>query len=519
MRNWIFALVLCLGHAAGAAPLQLWLYCQTNLLPDENVAKLETLWRRAAKAGYAKILLADSKFARLGDLGENQTRYFAHVARLRALAKELHLEIVPAGLPMGYSNDMLWHDPNLAEGLPVRGALFEVRRGEAKLVADPAVKLGDRPDWHDDALSLNGAAATENGHKENARLVWKVKVAPYRAYHVAVDIRTKEYTGTPEIKALADGKSLCFTGLRVAKTQDWKTHHIVFDSLDHKEVSLYLGVWGDATGSLSWRNWRIEEAGPVNILRRAGTPCVVEGQVEGKDYDPIVDPKSGRVPWGGEYDVWHDAPKIITHLPEGTRLRISWYFPAIIGDGQVGACPSDDKVYELMADEVKRLRAAWAPRGIMMSHDEIRALNQDEGCAARKLTPGELLADNVRRCVKLLEGGEVYVWSDMFDPFHNAHDDYYLVRGDLAGSWLGLDPKVTVVNWNFDHRADSLAFFAGRGHRQVIAGYYDGAVGNVRQWLSAAAGVKGVTGIMYTTWRGDYDNLEAFARIVGEAAK
>src|ERR1051326_6353865 len=29
------------------------------------------------------------------------------------------------------------------------------------------------------------------------------------------------------------------------------------------------------------------------------------------------------------------------------------------------------------------------------------------------------------------------VWSGMFDPFHNAVKDYYLVRDDLTGSWEG----------------------------------------------------------------------------------
>jgi hypothetical protein len=101
----------------------------------------------------------------------------------------------------------------------------------------------------------------------------------------------------------------------------------------------------------------------------------------------------------------------------------------------------------------------------------------------------------------------------MFDPYHNARDRYYLVRGNLAGSWEGLDPSVIVVNWNFGKRDDSLAFFANRGHRQIIAAYYDGPLERTRQWLESAQRVKGVTGIMYTTWRNRYEELEAFAKI------
>jgi len=516
MRRFFLLITLLWATWCAAAEPELWLYCQMNLLPDANMQKLEALWRRAAAAGYTKVLLADAKFARLGDLRDQEQKYFQHIGQLKKLAQELKLEIVPAGMNIGYSNNMLWHDPNLAEGLPVRRALFEVKGGIARLIPEPAVALKPRPDWYDAALKLTGTTATETGHSENARLVWKLKLSPFRCYHVSVDIRTDNFTGEPEIKPLVGGEQLSFTKLHVARTQDWKTHHIVFGSLSNSEVSLYMGVWGAAQGSLSWRNWKIEEAGPVNILRRPGAPCVVQGYTEGKDYDPIIDPRLGQVPWPGEYEVWHDAPPIRTRLPDGTRLRISWYFPAIVYDEQVGCCLSEPKVYELLQDEVKRLRAAWSPRGIMMSHDELRVLNWDKSCSDRNLKPGAILADNIRRCTALLQGVEAYVWNDMFDPYHNAHDNYFLVHGDMTGSWEGLDPRVTIVNWNFGKRDKSLRFFAGRGHKQVIAGYYDGDVAQIRQWLDSTRGVPGITGVMYTTWEQKYADLETFARLVRE---
>ena len=57
-----------------------------------------------------------------------------------------------------------------------------------------------------------------------------------------------------------------------------------------------------------------------------------------------------------------------------------------------------------------------------------------------------------------------------------------------------------------------LTFASGRGHQQIIAGYYDhGVAQNVDQWKRAADGIKGVYGFMYTTWHQDYDALEDFA--------
>ena len=516
MRSFCCLIVLLLSSPAfGAQPLQLWLYQQTNLLPEANIQSTEQLWERAAKAGYTHILLADSKFARLGDLGDNTQTYLDHLKRLRETAKRLNLQIVPAGFDIGYSNNLLWHDPNLAEGLPVRGALFVVNAGEARLVADPPVSLLAMPTWYDRAsLKIDNGVATETGHWQNARLVWRLRLAPYRCYHVSVDIRTTDYTGTPEIKPLANGKPLAFTKLGVKPTQNWTTHHFVFNSLDNTDVSLYMGVWGQATGHLQWRNWKIQEVGLLNVLRREGAPCVVEGYSEGKDYEPIVDPKMGRVPWPGSYEVYHQPPTIKTKLPDGTRLRVSWYMPTIINDEQVCCCPSESKVYDLLADQARRLQEAWGARAMMMSHDEIRVMNQDKSCLDRKLSPGQILADNVRRCVKILKDADVYVWNDMFDPFHNATKEFYLVNGDLTASWEGLETRVTVINWNYGQRDKSLAFFAGRGHKQIIAGYYDGDVQQIRKWLDSAAKVQGVKGVMYTTWEQKYADLEEFAKLV-----
>ena len=85
------------------------------------------------------------------------------------------------------------------------------------------------------------------------------------------------------------------------------------------------------------------------------------------------------------------------------------------------------------------------------------------------------------------------------------------MKDSLKESWQGLDRDVIVVNWNGDKPDESLGWFAGRGHHQSIAGYYDAPVENLGRWQKAAQGVNGVEGVMYTTWRGDYSQLEAFA--------
>ena len=512
-----------------AAALERWVYCPRNLLVDQQVNDLEQLFRRAAKAGYTHVLLADSKFAKLGDLDE---RYFRNVERVKRLATELHLEIVPALFPVGYSNDLLWHDPNLIEGLPVRDARFLVREGAARLDPDPPIALKGRDfsdlkqwDWKDeDVVADAGAARVTDPKGRNARIVQKLKLTPFRQYHLSVRVKTQDFRGTPEVKLLAGNLALNHNHLGVKPTQDWTTHHVVFNSLEHREANLYLGCWGGNTGSLWWDDAKLEEVGLLNVIRRDGAPLIVKteaGQalVEGKDFERIVDPLMGNRPWNGAYDLWHEPPVIKTSLPDGTRLCISYYHVVTIYDDQAMICPSEPRTVELLRDQARRMHTAWGAKGYMMSHDEIRVLNWCDACQQRKIEPGAILADNVRTCIRILRevnpGGRIYVWSDMFDPHHNAvKKDYYLVRGDLTGSWEGLDKDVMIVPWYFEKRAESLKWFADRGHRQIIAGYYDGKPEQIRDWLEATRDVKGVLGVMYTTWENKYADLEAFSNVV-----
>src|SRR5437763_3941752 len=144
MLKRFLLLAILVGQIAGvaaAAPLERWIYCAQNLWVDKNIDEIEGLFQRASKAGYTHVLLTDSKFAKLGDM---DARYFRNVDRVKKLAGELHLEIVPALFPVGYSNDLLWHDPNLVEALPVRGASFVVKNGQARLQSSsPSLKGGD----------------------------------------------------------------------------------------------------------------------------------------------------------------------------------------------------------------------------------------------------------------------------------------------------------------------------------------------------------------------------------------
>jgi hypothetical protein len=196
---------------------------------------------------------------------------------------------------------------------------------------------------------------------------------------------------------------------------------------------------------------------------------------------------------------------------------------------QVAASLTEPKVFDIVHGQLASIRREFAKAdafsGWMLGYDEIRVHGWDEAPKAGGGTPGEDLAANVRAVYadarRIDPGARLFTWSDMFDPLHNAADSkdpYYLVNGNWSGSWAGVPADVTILNWNSqpDKRRASAAFFAGRGHSQILAGYYDAPVGAFRDrpWLADLAGLPGIEGVMYTQWGSGYGNLEAWAKYI-----
>ena len=519
----------------GAAPrclaLERWFYVSQNLAVNQNVTNLVSLMQQASQAGYTHMLLNDSKFCHLSSEG---SWYFQNINFIKQTATNLNLEIVPAVFPVGYANDLLFINPNLIEGMPVSNALLVVSNGLALIQPDPPVAFPAGGfanltawSWHDSNVQENnGSALVVNPNGANARVVKQLTVSPFRDYHITVQIATTNFPVTPNVLVLGNGLALNYTDLPVQPTQGWTTYDVVFNSLSNSVVNVYFGVWGGTTGSLCWSNPAIQEVAFLNLIRRPGAPVNVRIQngpalLEGTDFAPLSDPLMGSTPYAGIYDTYHTPPQLqllSSTLTNGTQLRASWYHAVTVYNDQAAICLSEPATQALLLSQAQQMQAAWGTRGYFMSHDEIRVMNWCAACQARHLDAGPMLANNVQRCASILRqvnpGGRIYVWSDMFDPNHNAHADYYLVNGDLTGSWMGLDSDIIIVPWDYNTRTASLQFFAGLGNRQVIAGYYDSDPNLVTNWLNAAYPYPGICGVMYTTWVPNYSNLGAFAQLV-----
>ncbi len=530
-----------------------WVWVMSNLLVEKEADRVVALIERAGRAGYNGVVISDYK---LNFLGRMPKHYFDHVGRVQAAAGRSGVEIIPAVFPIGYSNGLLSNDTNLAEGMPVVGSPYVAKGGEAVLVADPKARVvnGDLEETRGDTFVGYGyqdnpgkttVADREVAHRGKvscrmqdlattpvARLIQSVKVRPQACYRLSCWAKTRDLEPTGAFRLMAmgakGGTPLSFHEGGLEPTRDWTRIEVVFNSQDQTEVNLYAGLWDGRSGTLWLDELALEEMALVNVLRRDGCPLTVTSEdgkttfEEGRDFEPVRDPKLGQVPYEGEYDFGHPGAPIRlargSRIGDGTRLRVGWYHPVLVLGSYAMCCPSEPKVYDLLRDQARRVQDLFHPKTVFMQHDEIRVANWCRACRSRGLTPGALLADNARKCTAILKetspGARVVVWSDMFDPTHNAvKGPYYLVNGSLEGSWEGLDPSVIVADWNGGKPKASLDFFARRGHETVIAGYYD-ADDNLATWDAAARGVPKVVGFMYTTWRSKFDDLERYGKFL-----
>ncbi|MFB3890991.1 MAG: hypothetical protein ACE15C_03090 [Phycisphaerae bacterium] len=553
-------------EAPKAKPPQHWMWLMTNLLTDEGYNSAVKLMERSAKIGFTGIAVYDSKFAK----AKLYPDYGARLQKFRKACTDAKMQLIVGVAPMGYADELLANDPNLAEGMPVRDAVFAVKDG--KLVPDDeGVKLvnGDFADvkdgkvvgWElgdlmkvDDEVKYEGKRSLrlDDGPGAGGRIVQKVNVKPWHYYHVSVAIKMKDYEGKDNrIQPYAFAKDLVlawqppqvktdkgFLPLNVAKTCDWTRIHTTFCSLDNTEINLMIGRWDGKSGKIWYADVQLEPGGFVNIIRRESLPLKVTSAVppnadvvptqyvEGKDFSEVRDPKLLNDPRPGYYTIWHDVPAVT--IPEGSKLKngdkvaVSYNFTVSCGKaGQMNCCFSEPKVYDLVKQQIEYMKANGNPDIYFMAHDEIRLLGWDDSCARRNMTCGQLLADNAKKCTEIIEkvdpGKPIFVWSDMFDEFHNArktNDDgtpfiMYLDKGagPFFGSWEGLGKQVGLVNWNGGSER-SYKNFSKLGHQQIIS---CSSPAKITEWLKMAGKLDGVAGVMYTTWTGDYGpNVEKF---------
>ncbi|MEK7766938.1 MAG: hypothetical protein AAB368_11930, partial [bacterium] len=385
--------------------------------------------------------------------------------------------------------------------------------------ADTTVKHGGAS-----SVRLTNFARDPHGH---GRVHVRIPVHPRRCYRVSLWVKSEGLQPARcfNIATLApvegEERRLASRTFPLPPTADWTRFSYLFNSGEYAEVLLYAGVWEGKGGTLWLDDWTIAEVGPVNVLRRPGTPVTVKGEdgteyAEGRDFARLED--SGLHPWKD------DRPALSLALPpgglikSGARLRVSWYHPVIVHDSQVGVCMAEPQIYEIVERQARALATRVHPTRLLLNMDEIRFGGTCEACRGKDMA--KLLGESVGRVAAILRKANpelktIYVWSDMFDPSHNAHGSYYHVAGDYTGSEKHLPRDLVLAIWGGEVNPKSFAFFAGEGRPMLGACYYDADdLSQVRGWLDQARAHPGVRGLMYTTWEGKYALLPAFADLL-----
>lgn len=542
---WLLASCLAISNLSAAYPERfVWIF-GWGLSNDRDVSEISKVLDAAGKAGLNGAVVSFG----LDTLCKQDAEYFRRLEAVRQICDSNKLELIPSVFSVGYGGGILSHNPNLAEGLPVTDASFVVTGNEARFIPDATAQIVNGGfeefdghkfrgfGFHDEpgkisfadtntvhggraSLRLENFGADAHGH---GRVMQSIKVTPRRCYRASVWVKTEGLQPTSAFRciALVGDRELAPRQFNLPSTTDWRKISFLFNSLNHEKVNLYAGLWEGKAGKVWLDDWTIEDAGPVNVLHRPGTPVMVRSQdgattyIEGKDYASLTSP---------EFNVWHgdSAPAVLKLLPgsrikDGERLSVSWYHSMLIHDSQVTACMAEPELYAIFDHEAKLLAERLKPRRVLLGTDEVRMGGTCKACAGRDMAQllGECVSKQAASIRRYSTNAQVYVWSDMFDPNHNAHPEYYLVQGDFTGSWKHVSTNLVMAVWGGEPREKSLTFFAEQGFPVLVACYYDaGDLVDVKNWISASKPLSNVRGFMYTPWTKRYDLLPQFGELL-----
>ncbi len=533
-----------------------WVRIGTSLRDDKELDRVRQIIRTASEHGLNGIALS----AGLDRLDLQTPDFMKRLQEVNKMCAERDVKIIPSFMSAGYGGAVLSHDKNLAAGLPVKDALFVVSGGEARLSADPPVRIenggfeqrtgqkiagfslpGNSGEMisADTVVSREGRTSLrfENFEKfpeQEARVSQEVAVHLYRCYRLRCWIKSKDLNPSDpfgsgnfrlEVLGAGDDRRLQYENPRVSSTSDWKEVAVGFNSWGYDRVRLVPTVEGGGKGQFWLDDLRIEEVGLINVLRRPGTPLTVRSDRDGtvyeenRDFAQVTDPAL-------DFRWSHDGPAIRplsgSRITEGERLRVTYWHGVSIYNGQVPICMSEPKLYENWRTQARLVHEALAPDQYLLNMDEMRVGGSCEACRRRGMTMGQILGDCITKQFEMLRAvnpkAEIFVWSDMLDPNHNANPDrkyYYLAEGTFVDSWKYIPKEINIACWYYEVREKSLRHFSSLGFRTLGAAYYDADnLDNPRGWLEALDETPGACGIMYTTWLNKYDLLADFGDLV-----
>ncbi len=561
----------------GRAPLgpigDRWVRIEANLLVDDIDALMATV-RTAKAAGATTVLFSDPK-ASNWYASDFEDEWEPQMLQLRQAVRDEGMAFIITTASVGYCAPILAMDPSLASTMPTVDMPLRVRGGElvpestATLIngSFEASSTANVPDgWGtqdspgqatflDTAVAADGETsmrfegANSAEPSKMARISTDATVLANQHYVLRFKFKAEALTAGfigpivrggdteidltnqhPSLPTDGEGRNYSFGAENL--TTDWVEMELAFNSREFDTVTMYFGSWTTASGTAWIDDVRIEPAATLNIVRRDNLPLTLTkadgtALIEGVDVQSVSDPQMGNIDYPGNFDTYHDAPPISVQpggsLAEGDAVLLSAHHATVTAGAQVGCAWNEPGTFALMKEMHRQVATVIKPDGIMIDVEETRTGGWEPTDAPFETT-GAAFANHVKTVVEdataVAPDMALFMWSDMLDPTANAVDGYYQVKGNLAGSWVGVDPaKIRIVNWRSDEElraqgAASVEHFADLGFEQIIAGFYDQDVAeNHASWFDAIGDQPGIVGSMYTTWEGNFSQVEEFAEL------
>jgi hypothetical protein len=322
--------------------------------------------------------------------------------------------------------------------------------------------------------------------------------------------------------------------------QDWTECHVVFNSQDYTDVFLQIFSTNATSGTVWIDDVSVENAGLLNLIRRAGAPLLVQpgegfGQfVEGVDFEPVSDPLLGMADGlAGRYDQHHERPvlKLTGDSPiiSGDTLRVSYYHSMLNYDNRPCPAFAEPALLDYLESVLLKVNQELDPSAVFINSHNVSvagwsepgySLNQNGGQCFGQFTEGlDSLVSGIDPAWQVVNLEEAYL-SGANGSAVLANHGMFESRYSLPSDWVQV-PYYIASDIGGRNLMDTIA---EAGNPQLIAFQsWNRSKSNVDDFISylnhyAINDIAGVQGVCYDTYTADYSRLAEMADIVQDWA-
>ena len=545
------ALTLFAVAALSVSPVRadaphLWLHYARSCTNPKQLAEGKKFVDLAAAHGLNGMLVGN-----VDDLFRQSQSARDNVRALKLYGDQKGVKIIPSlwGTSPG---DMTYSTPSLHETIALKGMPFEaqggriVHRKSATPIRNASLKEYDleknvfagwsaehpgvgsfvEPDGgHDGKPAVRFEPARAKDKYRHSRFMQKVTLEPRRRYRFSGWFRGEDadrYFHPMRISVGVDNgkdKPMTFSssGRNVPKGDlDWHQLSVSFTAGETGTIYLYAGSWSMTDGRFWLSDFALEEIGITELSMRKSAPRRLRNAATGVVYAEGKD--------------WTVAPRkhgeeVVLELAKGSAIKSGdqlLFDCFIVARGgpksNSSTCMSDPQLYAWLEKSARTIAEVLEPEVWMLGIDEIMAGGTCELCKTSKKDLAHILGECTTKMRDIIRretpNAEIFVWSDMYDPYHNANVRLGACRGTFEGVGDLIPKDVGMMLWYGEKVDKSAPYFAERGHCLMGSICCDGkdVAGAVRKWKNGLSAYPGLRGFMYTTWINEYSKIDTFVR-------